>query len=519
MSLNENKTKACRNKIKLETLSKICDRYGLSDRSAAAIATAVLQDVGVVSSEDTTNVIDRSKVRRARSKNRENIQQQHGFCLNNIAALYFDGKKDKTLCQEKVDNKYYRKSVVEEHISLIQEPGSHYIGHVAPNSSSAKNIAEEILNFFEKRNFHLQDLMVVGCDGTVTNTGFKNGIITQLEVKLKRPLQRFICQLHGNELLLRHLFNHIDGNTTGPKGYSGLIGKQLEKCHILEIVQFQPIPCKLPVVDVTELSTDQKYLYEICCSIEDSNFSSDVFKRDPGKMSHSRWLTTANRILRLYTGSRSPTPNLQILANFIMQVYAPMWFSIKFNSSCKNGATHVWKTVQLTRYLDESLKKVIDPVISRNSYFIHPENLLLSMLADSRTHIRELALRRILKAKLREADVDSDVIRPFRVPVINFSAIDYVDLIDWQTCEITSPPVLQNFSVEDIEQLVFSDSEKMVELTSFPCHTQAVERCVKLVSEASLSVIGSGARDGFILANIQCRQKMPHFETKREFNQ
>jgi len=36
----------------------------------------------------------------------------------------------------------------------------------------------------------------------------------------------------------------------------------------------------------------------------------------------------------------------------------------------------------------------------------------------------------------------------------------------------------------------------------FPCHTQAVERAVKLVTDASTAVCGESARDGFIRARI-----------------
>ncbi len=36
------------------------DRYHLSDRSAAALATA-LQDVGIINSSETENIIDKNK--------------------------------------------------------------------------------------------------------------------------------------------------------------------------------------------------------------------------------------------------------------------------------------------------------------------------------------------------------------------------------------------------------------------------------------------------------------------------
>ena len=36
-------------RVKLPKLAKLCDRYGVSDRAGAAIATAVLEDFGIVS--------------------------------------------------------------------------------------------------------------------------------------------------------------------------------------------------------------------------------------------------------------------------------------------------------------------------------------------------------------------------------------------------------------------------------------------------------------------------------------
>ena len=54
-------------------LAQACDRHGVSDRSAAAIASAVLTDFGFVRQNNMTNVIDRSKFRRARQKRRTEL--------------------------------------------------------------------------------------------------------------------------------------------------------------------------------------------------------------------------------------------------------------------------------------------------------------------------------------------------------------------------------------------------------------------------------------------------------------
>jgi hypothetical protein len=42
---------------------------------------------------------------------------------------------------------FYRTIVVEEHISLIQEPGSIYMGYVVPDVGSAKGIQTAITGF------------------------------------------------------------------------------------------------------------------------------------------------------------------------------------------------------------------------------------------------------------------------------------------------------------------------------------------------------------------------------------
>ncbi|KAK4871935.1 hypothetical protein RN001_016059 [Aquatica leii] len=62
-------------RLHLPTLAEACNRTGISDRSAA-IVSAVLKDVGIISDTDTSKVVDRSKVRRERIKNRTNLTKK-----------------------------------------------------------------------------------------------------------------------------------------------------------------------------------------------------------------------------------------------------------------------------------------------------------------------------------------------------------------------------------------------------------------------------------------------------------
>jgi len=368
----------------------------------------------------------------------------------------------------------------------------------------AASIASGIFDYLSSHN--VENLVAVGCDGTAVNTGQKGGTIRLLEQKLKRPLQWFVCQLHANELLLRHILQHIDGGkTTGPNTYAGPIGQQLLNCEQLKVGNFDVIESEMPDINCDDLSTDQKYLLDICNAVRGGLCSDDLANREPGKMSHARWLTTANRILRLYIATENPTEQLKHLSEFVVKVYARLWFCIKSKPSCKYGSLHVWEMIHYSRYLDDSLKKVIDPVIQRNAYFAHPDNLLLCMIADDRPHIRELGLRRILKAKNSETDAS---IRSFGMPLLNFNSTDYFDMINWKECNVTVPPMLSDISQEQLKSLVTGHAPPIMEFESFPCHTQSVERCVKLVTEAAAAVCGEKTRDGFIRARLQSRELM-----------
>lgn len=376
------------------------------------------------------------------------------------------------------------------------------------------NIVNEILEYLKKCNLDLNSLEVVGCDGTVTNTGRKGGIIVLLENKIGRPLQWFVCQLHANELPLRHLFEKLDGNTSGPRAFSGPLGKRLQVCETLSVVSFSKIESSVDEFLSDDLSTDQKYLYDICQAVKSGVCSEQLSKRQPGKMVHSRWLTTASRILRLYVATENPSENLQILSHFVMKVYAPMWFCIKAQPSCIYGARHLFKTIRLCDYLLPELKDLVYKSIQRNGYFGSPENIILAMLFDERKHIRQLGFQRILKS--RELNYKDQ--RHFVVPELFFDAKEYFEIIDCQKVVWTEPPVTIKLSKDQLKEVVENpETSLLAYVTAYPCHTQAVERTVKIVTEASVSVCGREKRDGYIRNRLKSRENMPKYESKKDF--
>ena len=51
---------------------------------------------------------------------------------------------------------------------------------------------------------------------------------------------------------------------------------------------------------------------------------------------------------------------------------------------------------------DDETKRVVQPVIKRNAYFCHPENILIAMVNDDSHVIRKLAWKGLLKQGLNQ---------------------------------------------------------------------------------------------------------------------
>ena len=253
-------------------------------------------------------------------------------------------------------------------------------------------------------------------------------------------------------------------------------GKNIQSCKSVQIVNFTAVNVELPEVDSQSLSSDQQYLLDICNAVARGHCLPSLALMNPGKLCHERWLTTANRILQLYVASSEPSDNLRLIVEFIMKVYCIMWFTIRSKPSFSEGARHLWQTIRSSRYLNDALKAIVDPVISRNAYYAHPENLLLAMISDDRPHIRTLGLHRIMKARSMTPSENETTIRKFLVPELNFNANDYSEIIDWQKCLLTEPPITVAISDETLEKMILK--REVPELNKFPCHTQAVERYV-----------------------------------------
>ena len=212
-STSKNSSSSSQMRKGLKLFAQTCDRFQIPDRAASALSFTLLRDLEIVTPEKTQMLIDKNKVRREHFKQRRALQSSD--CALALKSM--------------------QRTVREEHISIVSEPESKYFDHVTPGSGKAKDIASEILSLLNKGSVDTKQIVAIGCDSTAVNTGIKGGVIQSLEKSFKKPIQWFICLLHINELPLRHLFDYLDGPTTGPRAFSGTIGKALQTCDKIQL--------------------------------------------------------------------------------------------------------------------------------------------------------------------------------------------------------------------------------------------------------------------------------------------
>ncbi|GBN77741.1 hypothetical protein AVEN_274589-1 [Araneus ventricosus] len=238
--------------------------------------------------------------------------------------------------------------------------------------------------------------------------------------------------------------NKLDGETTGPKTFSDKLMGAKPTCAIIRAYTFT---WASEMKNTKELSTDQKYLFDICAAVSTGLCPPELQNRKPGPITQSRWITTPCRILLLYVSTTKLKEALRNLEQYVVRVYAPVWFNVKKRPGLADGPRHLWKIVQLSTFLPNKLKEPAHAVIQTNAYYGHPENLLLAMANEENQDIRTLTWK-IIKKCHNSKKKEISRVQEFKVPNLNFRATEYYDCIDWFSTDISEPPITKNLSSE-----------------------------------------------------------------------
>ena len=121
-------------------------------------------------------------------------------------------------------------------------------------------------------------------------------------------------------------------------------------------------------IEPSDLSTDQMYLFGICWLVSTGIVPESLEKRHPDNMSHARWLTTTNMLLRLFVARESQDENLLLQAKFILNMYAEMWFREKCKPQVQNGLVNLFLMLITRRDFDDSRISFVVILIAHPSF-------------------------------------------------------------------------------------------------------------------------------------------------------
>ncbi|KAG7164546.1 hypothetical protein Hamer_G028795, partial [Homarus americanus] len=103
--------------------------------------------------------------------------------------------------------------------------------------------------------------------------------------------------------------------------------------------------------------------------------------------------------------------------------------------------------------------------------------------AKKREQIREREQKKKMKSEeaiQREEELCQDVYHFFDIPPINVNATKLSELVDL-SLEVLEPPLTTSLTSQELRNL----KETPMQVPKWPSHTQSVERCVKMVTEAA----------------------------------
>ena len=460
-----------------------------------------------------------------REKKRVKIycENDHDATETALRCIGVDGKIDgSTLTYVEDGNNNLKKiSCSEHHLTITNEPGiisGMYLDHVTlpQDGNTALTMAEKVfvvINDYESVD-HLQAVLV---DNTVVNTGWKGGLISQLEKLIGRSLHTIGCTLHLNELPLRKLFKLLDGSSTSPDSFSGPIGKMLSDDIRLTRPQRRFKKVTSPLVNfpmeqaiLMDLSSDQRILYEYSIGVSTGSVREPWINWKIGPLHHARWLTLAARLLGLYVRTTTPSKNLSILVNYIQNVYSPVWFKVKISSKLADVPKIIYEAALYIHKQDfQVLKEVFFDTMEKSCFVFLPENFIYCMLTSSMPENRSRAIK-IIKG-LRKKPPSSLEHRK-KIPQILWMSSSWENLVDVDNFQYNvEPPCTQHLDVRSLK-----DAHKIVPI--FPAHSQSVERAVKLVSQMSRSVYGYENRHRSLLALLKSRELRPPFESRGHYS-
>ena len=225
--------------------------------------------------------------------------------------------------------------------------------------------------------------------------------------------------------------------------------------------------------------------------MESGNLQENKARDKAGAMTNTRWSNMQSRELRVYMSTASPSEAQRRMTSFIIHVYVPTFLNIRQKNLLLEGPRHLLAIItRVATYCTEEEVNLLRPYLQYNGYFAQHEVVLASMLASKEREEREVALQMVKKLRKKEKKSKRKTVRKVRNPELNLSATKLSEMVDIEKAT-SSPPILVKHTEEELDKFL----EEPYNEPGLPCTTTAVERGVKLTTEAATMVSGALNQD------------------------
>ena len=198
------------------------------------------------------------------------------------------------------------------------------------------------------------------------------------------------------------------------------------------------------------------------------------------------------------------------------KAYAPACFNIVLKPEFINGTFHFFNYLKNAKAcLSPAHFKICLKYFLINSYFAHPENLLLCALLSplSSANEKDRALELILQIRSMERSNEVRKFFPIAENEVNCDSDNIIDLINWNEIDkykMTPPPLLEKYSDEDLKS-------GKIQLEKLLCHSQHNERAVKQTSKSVLKSHDYLKQKSDIVCTEESRSNYKHNAKKEDF--
>ena len=253
----------------------------------------------------------------------------------------------------------------------------------------------------------------------------------------KKVFGRIICIFHHSEKSFSTVFLLYSGHTTGPRSYSGDLGKDIKgEIHTLPLADFEVLanPSLLALLNLISeetlrsLSNDHQIFIGLIKIAITGEINLRWVSMRIGPMVTSRFTTTQARVVRKWLSTPNPSFELSRVMRYLVYVWAEVFLVMKHKNRFLDAPRALLLEVMLTtKYCSYPERTLLATSMSTNGQMCHSESVLPAMLASPSAEERRRAVEVIFSIREQGPRVwDTETgVRPFMVRIINITKYFY----------------------------------------------------------------------------------------------